>query len=338
LLGVFFFAVLCTGSIRRSAAQHYVRTDLFELHSGFWVNLHHFLYRQAELSEPQKGSRSPSVGKVDADELQYLSTQERTTWNEALSYYSQSVVKRDLLFDDELIQTKDQLEDAETSADLANVKIPAKLKAALLEAAPVYRKHWWARHDLENREWIDHLVPLIAKYGSTLSARTSRIYDKPWPQHPIRVDAVAYANWAGAYTTLEPTRPTISTADPANQGIAALEIIFHETSHSMMGKVMETLQSAETSFNARRSGTAFHSGSIWHAVLFYTAGELVMEQAPGYTPYADKNGLWVRAWPSPDRSLIEQDWKPHMDGSVTLQEALTKLINDLASSTAAQAH
>jgi hypothetical protein len=62
-----------------------------------------------------------------------------------------------------------------------------------------------------------------------------------------------------------------------------------------------------------------------------TAGELVAEQIPGYTPYADKNGLWVRAWPSPDRSLLEQDWKPHMDGSVTLQQALTKLMSDLAS-------
>jgi hypothetical protein len=115
------------------------------------------------------------------------------------------------------------------------------------------------------------------------------------------------------------------------QSVVALEILFHEMSHGMMDKLMDAMHSAEMNLHPSRSGAAFHSGSIWHAVLFYTAGELVAEQIPGYTPYADKNGLWVRAWPSPDRSLIEQDWKPHMGGSVTLQQALTKLMSDLAS-------
>ena len=336
LLCAFCFTVLSSGSSRSAATQQNGKADLFEFHSGFWNNLHHFLYRQAVLSEPQKGPHNLSLTKADSDELHQLSAGERDTWNEALSYYNNFVVKRDLLFDDELIQTKDQLENAESSSDLAGVKIPAKLKAVLMKAAPVYRRHWGARHNTESQEWITHLEPLVKRYGATLSAQMKRIYDEPWPQYPVRVDAVAYANWAGAYTTVEPTRPTISTTDPANQGVAALEILFHETSHGMMDKVMDAMQSAETSLNAHRSGAAFHSGSIWHAVLFYTAGELVAEQFPGYTPYADKNGLWVRAWPSPDRSLIEQDWKPHMDNSVTVQQALTKLVSDLAST--AQSH
>lgn len=336
LLCAFCFTMLCSGSSRGAAAEQNAKVDLFEFHSGFWNNLHHFLYRQALLSEPQKGPHNLSLTKADSDELQQLSAGERDTWNEAISYYSNFVVKRDLLFDDDLIQTKDQLENAETSSDLENVKIPAKLKAVLIKAAPVYRRHWWARHNTENQEWITHLEPLLKRYGATLSAQMKRIYDEPWPQYPVRVDAVAYANWAGAYTTIGPTRPTISTSDPANQGVAALEILFHETSHGMMDKVMEAMESAEANLNAHSSGAAFQAGSLWHAVLFYTAGELVAEQVPSYTPYADKNGLWVRAWPSPDRSLIEQDWKPHLAGLVTLQQALTQLVSDLAST--AQPH
>jgi len=336
LLCAFCFTILCSGSSRSAAAEQNAKVDLFEFHSGFWNNLHHFLYRQALLSEPQKGPHNLSLTKADSDELQQLSAAERDRWNEAISYYGNFVVKRDLLFDDDLIQTKDQLENAETSSDLESVKIPAELKAVLIKAAPVYRRHWWARHNTENQEWITHLEPLVKRYGATLSAQMKRIYDEPWPQYPVRVDAVAYANWAGAYTTIKPTRPTISTSDSANQGVAALEILFHETSHGMMDKVMEAMQSAETNLNAHRSGAGFQAGSLWHAVLFYTAGELVAEQVPSYTPYADKNGLWVRAWPSPDRSLIEQDWKPHLDGSVTLQQALTKLVSDLAST--AQPH
>jgi len=324
-------AALSFGCSPEIIAQRNVQTNLFEFHTGFWINLHHFLYRQAQLSEPQSGPHNLALTRADTEELEQLSAPERNTWNDALTYYSRFVVKHDLLFDDDLIKTKNQLEDAELSSDLANVSISATLKAALLKAAPVYRKHWWARHNAESQEWISHLEPLVKRYGSTLSAEMASIYHEPWPQYPVRVDAVAYANWAGAYTTDEPTRPTISTTDAANQGAAALEILFHETSHGMMGKVMDAIHSAEIGLNAQRPGAAFHSGSIWHAVLFYTAGDLVAEQIPGYVPYADKNGLWARAWPGPDRSLIEQDWKPHMDGSVTLQQGLAKLVNDLAS-------
>jgi hypothetical protein len=262
--------------------------------------------------------------------LRRLTPEERASWTTAVSYYQDSLLKRDLLFDGELIAVKDQLEDAETSSDLAETKIPAAMKAELLTAADIYRRHWWPRHDAQNRSWIAQLKPLSDRFGGAISMKMVAAYSQPWPEYPVRVDAVAYANWAGAYTTLHPTRPTISTTDPANQGAAGLEIVFHETSHGMMDKVMEAMGTAETNVNTHRSGGAFHAGSIWHAVLFYTAGVLVAEQLPGYTPYADKNGLWVRAWPTPDRTLIEQDWQPHLDGAVGLQQALAKLVGDLA--------
>jgi len=330
---VLCFAVLCLGGPARAAAQQNAPADLFEFHSGFWVNLHHFLYRETQVSEPQKGPHNLALAKADADELQQLSAGEREAWDQALAYYRRAIVQRDLLFDGELIEAKDQLEDAETSSDLGSAKIPSELKAALVKAAPIYRKHWWTRHNTENHKWIDHLAPLVKQYGPAIAVQMSRIYEEPWPQVPVRVDAVAYADWAGAYTTLRPTRPTVSTVDPANQGAAALEIVFHEASHGMMGRVRDAMHEAETSVNAHRAAP-FHSGSTWHAVLFYTAGELVAKQIPGYTPYADKNGLWLRAWPSPDRALIEQDWKPHMDGSILLQRSLTKLVSDLSSASA----
>lgn len=208
--------------------------------------------------------------------------------------------------------------------------MPVDLKVILLKAAPIYRKYWWARHDAQNRQWIAQLEPLVEKYGESIKDSLTRIYEVPWPGQPVRVDVTVYASQFGAYTTDNPTRPTISSTDPANQGNTALEIVFHETSHGMMDKVMDAINEAERSGNVPNQSKAFHSGTLWHAVLFYTAGELVAEQIPEYVPYADKNGLWVRAWPDPDRSLIVQDWKPHMNGSAELQPALTKLVDDLA--------
>lgn len=303
---------------------------LFEFHSGFWVNLHHFLYLEALSDRPNK-EHLAILTAADEEALRSLSPAERAEWDNAVAYYTRSVVQRDLLFDRELAASKDQLEDAETSRDLAQVNVPEELKAVLLKAAPVYRNHWWATHDAENRAWIARLQPLLIAHAEWLKDSLERIYQEPWPGEPVRVDAVVYANWSGAYTTIGPTRVTVSTRNSAMQGPAALEIVFHETSHGMMDKVQTAIDAAVKAQNARQPNHAFHADSIWHAVLFYTAGALVAERIPGYVPYADKNGLWKRAWPDPDRALIEQDWRPVMKGKAGLQPALTKLIDDLAS-------
>jgi hypothetical protein len=231
---------------------------LFDFHSGFWVNLHHFLYAQAKAQQQPK---SPAVSQADTQILSSLSAQQRLVWNDAVSYYADSLIQHDLLLDQELPVIKQQLERAEASPNLAHAKIPVRLQAVLLEAAPIYRRLWWKRHDA--------------------------------------------------------------------QGSAALEILFHETSHGMMDNVRNAFETAEAAVNARRSSGSFDSGTLWHAVLFYTAGDLVADRITGYVPYADKKGLWVRAWPDPDRSLIAQDWKPHMNGAVDLPQAVTKLVEDL---------
>ncbi|MBV9181336.1 MAG: hypothetical protein JO356_08485 [Acidobacteria bacterium] len=243
-----------------------------------------------------------------------------------------SLAKRDLLFDSGMVDIKNQLEDSEHARDLEEAKLSPELKSVLLRAAPVYRRHWWPRHESLNQEWVRHLQPLLDRYGVDMRQALARIYEVPWPSRPIRVDAVVYANCAGAYTTLFPTRPTISTTDAANQGTAALEMAFHESSHAMMEGVRAAIDSAEKAATLAPSKTAtpLHR-DLWHEVLFYTSGELVAELAPGYIPYADKNGLWARVWAGADREFIEKDWKPHISGAVSIQAALTRLVNDLLS-------
>jgi hypothetical protein len=246
-----------------------------------------------------------------------------------ISYYALSLVQRDLLLDKEMEEIKNRLEDTEASIDLTGAQLPVDLKVALLNAAPIYRRHWWSTHDAENHRWIGEVQALIGRYGSSICDSLVKIYEAPWPEYPVRVDAVAYANWAGAYTTIDPTRLTISTTDPANQGTAALKIVFHEASHGMMNRVTKALDAAEKAASTSSNGSIHLQRDLWHEVLFYTSGELVAENVPGYTPYADKNGLWMRAWPGPDRTLIERDWKPHMNGAVPLSAALAKLVEDL---------
>ncbi len=327
--------VLCFGgailSCDAQATPHKAAAQaLFDFHSDFWINLHHFLYLEALSQTPQKSSHPTVVSQPDVAVLKTLSQEERASWDAAVAYYATSMIQHDLLFDQNMGIIKDELEDAEGSPDLAKANIPADLKVLLLKVAPIYRAHWWKSHDEQNQQWIAQTQLLVQRYGQTLKDSLVRIYESPWPGDPVRVDATIFASQFGVYTTNWPTRPTISTTDPANQGVAALEVVFHETSHGMMEKVMDAMRTAETNVNAKRPDGAFHSGTLWHAVLFYTAGELVAEQIPGYVPYADKNGLWVRAWSGPDQGLIEKDWKPHMQGETLLSTAIAHLVNDVA--------
>src|SRR2546429_5270309 len=100
----------------------------------------------------------------------------------------------------------------------------------------VMRWPLWGGPEQTSRRWILQVAPLVREQGVGLSERLADIYQTRWPHEKIRVDVVAYANWAGAYTTVDPLRVTISSLDPRNQGPQALEVLFHEGSHGKIGR------------------------------------------------------------------------------------------------------
>lgn len=301
---------------------------MFEFHSGFWMNLHEFLYASASASRPPAGGRGIKIQPADTEVLKRLASAQAALWGRSVGYYARHYAARDPLTDDELLAVKTALESHEDSPDLQGVAVPQALKRVLLQAAPIYRSYWWPQHDTHNKRWVQQLQPLLDRDGAPLRQSLERLYGEAWPAQPVRVETVAYANWAGAYTTVEPTQPTISTSDPGYQGLAALEMLFHESSHGLIDKVQEAIDNATSTLPADKQHAV--SMSLWHAVLFYTAGELVAARHPGYVPYAEQAGLWVRAWPAPVHALLTQDWKPHIDGTVTLDAAVTTLVRDLA--------
>jgi hypothetical protein len=272
----------------------------FEFHSGFWVNLHHFLYEQAK-AESSPRSSSPE-------------------WLAALDYYRREVIKRDLL-SDQAAKINNQLSNLEDAPSLRDSGLPADLIAALNVAAPIYKARWWPEHDRANHAWIEVVEPLISKHSGSLKKELAAAYLTDWPATPIRTDVVEYANWSGAYTTLRPTHITVSSVNPGNQGDAALEILFHEASHAMFTQIGNAL-SAEVKAQNR----LFRRSDLWHAVLFYTAGEMVRRHLDGYIPYAVKNGLYDRAWQGVPE-ILELDWKPYLDGKVDLATAVRSLVD-----------
>ncbi len=314
---------------------------VFEFHSGFWLNLHHFLYQTArERKSSPSGAKSGGPAATAAGDAKLTEDEERA-WKAAVDYYAANYADQDLLFNGDLVALKNQLGDFETCAELSgkstprcNAGLPPELTHVLERAGAVYRAHWWSEHDRANRRWTAQVAPLVRQSGKELAEELARLYQVKWPAQKVRVDVSGYANWAGAYTTLEPLRVTIASLDRRNQGAAGFEILFHEASHGLAGAVQDAIVR-----ECRQRGKPIPR-DLWHAVLFYTTGEAVknvMKQsgaggdgpvAAGYTPYAVREGLYTRGWSNYLR-VIEKFWKPYLEGRADFSDAIARMVSAL---------
>lgn len=342
---------------RPQADSLYGPLPVFELHSGFWLNLHHALYQEArqQRGAPPIGA-TPKSSKSAKPVLQTapaaktpLTAAEQRAWDDAVSYYAATYADKDLLFSTELILLKNQLGDFETCDELSGAKkktcdagLPTKLTHILEAAAPVYRAHYWAADDRANRAWVKRVAPLVTEQGVGISHRLADIYQTRWPTEKIRVDVVRFANWAGAYTTLDPLRVTISSTDPRNQDAAALEVLFHEASHGIAQPVEEAIA------RECRQREKPIPRDLWHALIFYTTGEVIkpiLDATPDgkgsasqdgadpstnsqYTPYAKREGLYQRGWEN-YLQLLTLYWQPYLNGSVTFDNAIAHMVSAL---------
>jgi len=315
---------------------------VYEFHSGFWLNLHHTLYRVARSQRSSSSATSPAA--VNAG-IANLSPGEQRAWSAAVAFYSKTYADKDLTVSLEMILVKNQLGDFETCEDLAGLKkkscdagLPAKLTETLNAAAPVYRAHLWQEHDRANRRWIAAVAPLVRRNGLDLAHRLAEIYQTNWPRERIRVDVTSYASATGAYTTLDPLRVTVSSFDARNQGTEALEVLFHEASHGIADSVQDAI------FRECRQREKPIPRDLWHALLFYTTGEVVRPVAQnatdparatssagsysGYVPYAVREGLYKRGWENYLR-VLTQYWQPYLDGNVTFEDSIAHMVSAL---------
>ena len=336
---------------------------VFEFHSGFWVNLHHELYFEARdrlnKAAPPSKSSSPLQNKMRTmqDFASSLTPAEQAAWENAIKYYVVNYANRDLLFNLDLILLKNQLGDFEDCDELTGAHkktcdagLPGNIAQVLDAAAPVYRAHLWADQDRANRRWVTRVSPLVEEQGAGISQRLADIYQAKWPDYKIRVDVTARANWAGAYTTLDPLRVTISSTDAANQGDAALEVLFHEASHG----IAEPVQNAIARECRQRDKPI--PRDLWHALIFYTTGEVVRpllssngkpsgehrssdsshpdrpaaidKDKDEYVPYAIREGLYERGWTN-YLQLLTRFWQPYLDGTASFDDAIARMVSSL---------
>ncbi len=179
------------------------------------------------------------------------------------------------------------------------------------------------------------------------------------------MDVAAYANLAGAYTTLDPLRVTIASLDSRNQDAEALEVLFHEASHGIAEPVQDAI------IRECRQRDKAIPRDLWHALIFYTTGEVLRPvlvssdatprgaldlrsssspagsstsasgssptgsrensrstSAAGYTPYALREGLYERGWKN-YLDVLQRFWQPYLDGRATFSDAIARMVSSL---------
>jgi hypothetical protein len=143
----------------------------------------------------------------------------------------------------------------------------------------------------------------------------------PPPEGTVRADVTAFAGPVGAYTILRPVLIAISSTEERIQGQRALEVLFHEAGHALIFPLHRELRAA-----LDEAGKTGHD-DLWHALLFFTAGEVVKRQlGPGYVPYAKAQHLWERANWSSYLPLFEKHWLPVIDGRAKPSEGVKALV------------
>jgi hypothetical protein len=175
--------------------------------------------------------------------------------------------------------------------------------------------------------------------GEGEAQRLAKAFGGSWPEGVVRIDVAAYANDLGAYSTEAAAGPAphvvVSSGDDSYAGTAAIEMVFHEAGHSdtLIGAASGPLDAA-----VEAAGATGAPRDLWHALLFYTAGELAREAlaaagVPDYRPYAEANGLWPRArgWAAA-RAALDAHWRPYLaaGGGPGRDEALAAVARALA--------
>jgi hypothetical protein len=308
----------------------------FHFRSGFWTNLHHFLYQEALRASRPGG---PGEGGLPAEKL---TAEEQRAWSAALEHYRQNLIRRDLLFDSELVAIDTALTAAAGQASLrgdqqgvprqatggaAAAAVPSELTAVLESAATIYRAHWWAAHDRANRFWIAAATPLVEQLGAKMVEQMTAAYQDTWPAKPVLVDVAVYANWAGAYTTgHDPVHTILSSTNSSYQGYAALEMLFHEASHGVADRQSPIYIALEREYRSRGRSLPY---DLIHTIIFYTAGELARRNLAGvgvsdYVPCAERIGVYLRLGQS-YKDAVELFWQRRLDGKLDIGGAAARL-------------
>ncbi|MFL6656778.1 MAG: hypothetical protein ACJ8GW_01800 [Massilia sp.] len=306
------------GAAAASPATHAVPVHRvrFAFHNAFLMNLHHFLYDMAVHKDKLQGLAWGSA--PSEDEMRVL--------RGAVDFYRSNYAKLDLLDDATMVGIRHALSVDDARRTAAGLPLSPALAQVLDAVAPVYARTLWSIHENSNRAWIAQARALDTVFGAEIQAGIEGHMGAAFPRTPIRDDVVFNTGTRqGAYTDEQ----TVMPSDRADyQGLAALEMLYHEASHTTVTVPLEQAIAARMEASGRKG-----ESDLWHVAQFYTVGAVTRDVLArrarlDYQPYADKRGLYSGYW-APLAPVVESVWRAHMDGKISLQEAAKGMVDRL---------
>lgn len=299
-------------------SDQFIVTNHFEFYSNFWINQHHFLYANADSAEGGNWDDGFTEG-----ELKDLSPTEKDILKEGITFYRDSVILYDLLFNRGLFNLKRKLIDFDQDDSFAIENFSDDLVLHLNRVKPVYKKYFWERHNQSNREIVTRNLEFINRYENQIFERIATLAQQPWKNEKVRVDVTYYANWAGAYTSTRPETHVVITSQGLGIEGDWLELLFHEPSHSIISR--SEYKMAEVISEVSENLGLNPPRNLWHSLLFYFSGIAVQEalakEGIEYELYMVRNDVFGN-----HHEVIFKHMPAYINGEATLEEALEGLI------------
>jgi hypothetical protein len=116
------------------------------------------------------------------------------------------------------------------------------------------------------------------------------------------------------------------------QGFAALELMFHEPSHGIVGPSFGAIGPEIAEIEKRLHRVA--PRQLWHAILFHTSGELTRRALArrGVTSYVP---FFVGMFEGPYRreaDALREHWQAYLDGRTERGVALERIVRETGES------
>jgi len=294
----------------------------------FWLNLHHFLHALGAIEAKLPDAESPALApaRLDMEQgVRRLGDDRRRVWNEIVARYARGWSRSlpNAGPGEAIVRALTRARDAPT---LAAIDFDASVRAALEQAAPIYRDVWWPAHRDRNRAWRSQVEPLLMQYGPAIRDFMTRAFAAEWPAEGRALDVCGYANFGGAYSMVNGGIIVIGSADPNSSGLSGLEALFHEAAHQWDPQTFAALNAHAKPFNVAVPR------DLTHAMIFFTAGEAVHRVAPTYVPMANRLQIWDKNLSGATvpasrlRQPLIETWKPYLDGAVPRDAALEALV------------
>lgn len=316
VVAVLFSCLILTADVSaQGKAQSATKVGRYRLQSNPWVNLH-----QRLLHEVRFNTAPPAA----------LSGDDLSQWKKVVETYRAFLGKRHPIFNNDLVRLNAEL--SKTSTPELPDSIPEAASKALEAAMPLYRSAQWGEDDRANRFWIAVAEPMLASVAEELAEAHAKVYATPFPKN-ILVDVSPLAWEFGEYTVGqgEFAHVVISSTDRGYQGFAALEMLMHEPSHAIVASDESGAIGADLKRAANELGVR-PMANLWHAILFYTSGELTRRSLAkrGVSHYQPSViGMYERGFRG-FRQSLETHWQAYLDGKVSREAAIRQILIETA--------